>query len=311
MRNSDPGCHKQKSFVKADIAGPSTRGLGIERVMIWNWVWYRAIIIGCFKIFSFKSVFYPLIGFLDLSQTGGAMFRLKGVYFNLLFILYAVFIHERIIDNLDVVMREHSTWKSMAVLLFFLSLMEGIYLPKKIRNAAFRKEGDISPNQALVWFAAPLVFRVLIGLITAVTVFSFMSPGPGSGSPLEMISAVMALLLVVKEIAVFFRIFGVLSGGKPAPVRSWVVWSGDTIILIYSCIVYSMVTRPGFFFTVKSKGSLEMLPLIIVGLFGMLFSLRFGFWVEEFIAARTRRDRILIWSSLLFASITGAWVLVN
>ena len=235
------------------------------------------------------------------------LFKLKGLFFNALFTIYACLLHAPLARQMETVVKHNQPWVLMAFLLFPLSLLEGYYLPQKLRNSFHQSGKEVKPTALALWFMPALIFRTIIGLGIAAMIFRFITPEILHKSALTPVGTVMALLVLVKELIVMFVCMMILvkNTAKSCPV--WLEWAGDIIILIYSCTVFTMITRPGVFFTVNV--SMALLPLVFICFLGFLQSLRLGFFVEEHLKAETTRDKVSILGSLLMAAAAAAWAL--
>ena len=235
---------------------------------------------------------------------------MKNLILNIAFILYATLLNDRIAARMDAVITSHRAWPAMAVTLFVLSLLEAFLLPAKIRHVFFKTGRTPTPNQTAVWFMLPLIFRMLVGLAIAVSVFSFLVPDIGRKPPWAPVAAGMAVILVVKEVYLLLKTTVLLARGSAKQCSGWIEWAADLIVLIISCIVFSLVTRPGFFFTSGQIADPFMMPLIIFCFFAWLLSLRLGFLVEEFLTTPSLTSRLVNWLSMLAAAVTAAWTLM-
>lgn len=227
----------------------------------------------------------------------------KGVIFNILFAVYAFFLQAPLARKIAAINETDAPWVSMAIILFVASILEGVYLPYKIKDAFTRIESDLSPNSILIIFMPALIFRMLIGMGIAAVVFHFITPEILHKSALTPVGAIIALLLVLKELVVLFIALAVMFHGTARTCPKWVSWTGDGVLLVYSCVSFTILSQPGVFFT--ASHAKEMLPLIFVCFLAFLQSLRMGFFVEEYARTKTRWDRIAIWGSLLLAAVAA------
>ncbi|MBN1880237.1 hypothetical protein JW823_09030 [bacterium] len=235
------------------------------------------------------------------------LFQWRGLTFNALFILYAFFLHPGISNRMDDVMRLRQEWPAMAIALAVLSLLDGVLLPIKIRRI-FRKTGStLTANQTAIWFMLPLIFRTLVGLIVAVSVFSLLVPDIRYKPPWSPVAAGLAVILIVKELLTIMNVLFLLMKNTARTCAPLTEWLADLNVLVMSCVIFTLITRPGFFFTTRQMAEPFMFPLIAFCFFAYLLSLRLTFTLEEFLMAPSLKDKLLIWFSLLAAAVSASW----
>lgn len=232
--------------------------------------------------------------------------KYKGLFFNILFIAYVLFLQDRLAMRMDTVMAEKTPWITMGFILFVLSILEGLYLPVKIRHVFHTTGRELSPNAFTIWFMPATIFRMLLGLVVAATVFGLLTPDIMEKTVLTTVGTVMAIVLLIKELVILFVVLAVLLKNSARACSSRVEWAGDTLLLAYGCIVYTIISRPGMFFPQSVSHSYEMLPLTILCFLMFILALRLGFCVEEFLTRYTLRGKLAIWGSLFIAALSAS-----
>jgi hypothetical protein len=233
--------------------------------------------------------------------------KYKGIIFNLVFTLYACFLHIPLARSMEPVLNQNQPWISMAFVLFPLSILEGIYLPCKLRSLFYKSDSTIPTEALALWFMPALIFRTIIGIAVATLIFHLITPEFLHQSRLTPVGTAMALIVLLKELILFFLCQSILVRNSTMRCQVKLEWVGDILQLIYSCAVFTMITRPGVFFTVHV--SHVLLPLMFICFLVFLQSLRLGFFVEEHLFAETKWDIVWIIGSLVAAAAAATWAI--
>jgi hypothetical protein len=229
----------------------------------------------------------------------------KGIIFNVLFSGYAILAGILFSRSFSISLEEKSTFPVLGVLVFMVSLAEALALRLKLRSAlSLDTRGKITPNRVMIFFG-PLFFRTLLGLALAAGMAYLMVPSIRERTTLNFIVLGMAALLVLKELFVLFSSISLLLRPKPKKLPSSKRLLCDFILLTYACITYTVLTFPGFMFSIGTSRDLSGLAIIaMMFTFGFL-SVRVAYFLEEYLTLSNWKQGLALAISVLLAVYFG------
>lgn len=230
-----------------------------------------------------------------------------GIIFNALFAGYAILIHAIFSKNLALSLDEKTTvtLPALGILVFVVSLAEALVLRLKLKSALTGDvKGKLTQNRIMIFFG-PLFFRTILGLVLAVGMAKLIVPSLREKSTLNKIVLVMAGLLVLKELYVLFSSIFLLLRPKPAKLTAGKQLLCDFILLSYACIAYTVLTLPGFMFSVGTGRTAFGIGIIVM-MFTLGFSsVRVAFFLEEYLTISNWKHGLFLALSICIAVYFG------